>query len=379
MTKIYLIRHAEAEGNLYRRIHGHYNGDITPRGLMQIDLLAERFRDIELHALYASDLQRTQKTASAITKYHNLPLNIDPRLKEVCMGVWEDKPWGNVGYDDPEQMLLFANDPASWNIEGRESFDNLESRMTDVIMELAKKHDGQTIACVSHGMAIRTLISSIKGIPSERIHEILHGDNTCVTLLDYENGNLNIEYYNDNSHLPNTVSTLASQSWWKHKDKLDFSNLRFIPMDLKTESELYCHCYRDAWIDAHGSINGYSDVPYLNGAKKASEKNPLALMKAFCGDEFAGIVELDPARMIDKGAGWISFCYIVPDMRRQNFGVQLIGHAVSVYRGLGRKCLRLNVAEINKQAIDFYKALDFKCIGTEDGYSCPLLLMEKEI
>ena len=35
MTKIYLIRHAEAEGNLYRRIQGHWDGSITPLGLQQ--------------------------------------------------------------------------------------------------------------------------------------------------------------------------------------------------------------------------------------------------------------------------------------------------------------------------------------------------------
>ena len=44
MTKIYLIRHAEAEGNLYRRIQGHWDGSITPLGLQQIDALAQRFR-----------------------------------------------------------------------------------------------------------------------------------------------------------------------------------------------------------------------------------------------------------------------------------------------------------------------------------------------
>ena len=32
MTTIYLIRHAEAEGNLYRRAHGWYNSTITDRG-----------------------------------------------------------------------------------------------------------------------------------------------------------------------------------------------------------------------------------------------------------------------------------------------------------------------------------------------------------
>ena len=29
MTTIYLVRHAEAEGNLYRRIHGWYDALIT--------------------------------------------------------------------------------------------------------------------------------------------------------------------------------------------------------------------------------------------------------------------------------------------------------------------------------------------------------------
>ena len=45
MTTIYLVRHAEAEGNLYRIAHGHYNSCITDdRGCRQIRALAERFR-----------------------------------------------------------------------------------------------------------------------------------------------------------------------------------------------------------------------------------------------------------------------------------------------------------------------------------------------
>ena len=47
MTKIYLIRHAEAEGNLYRRIHGHYNGDVTSRGVNQIALLVDKAKTID--------------------------------------------------------------------------------------------------------------------------------------------------------------------------------------------------------------------------------------------------------------------------------------------------------------------------------------------
>ena len=42
MTTLYLIRHAEAEGNAYRRIDGWYNSLITPNGLLQIEALRRR-------------------------------------------------------------------------------------------------------------------------------------------------------------------------------------------------------------------------------------------------------------------------------------------------------------------------------------------------
>ena len=66
MTTLYLIRHAEAEGNAYRRIDGWYNSLITPNGLLQIEALRRRFEPIQIDACYASNLYRTCKTASAI-------------------------------------------------------------------------------------------------------------------------------------------------------------------------------------------------------------------------------------------------------------------------------------------------------------------------
>ena len=52
MTTIYLIRHAEAEGNLYRRAHGWYNSTITDRGYRQIAALTKRFTDTKFDAVY---------------------------------------------------------------------------------------------------------------------------------------------------------------------------------------------------------------------------------------------------------------------------------------------------------------------------------------
>ena len=69
MTTIYLIRHAEAEGNLYRRIHGWYDALITPNGYRQMAALEERFRDIPVDEVFSSDLHRTMTTARAVYQF----------------------------------------------------------------------------------------------------------------------------------------------------------------------------------------------------------------------------------------------------------------------------------------------------------------------
>ena len=133
MTKIYLIRHAEAEGNLYRRIQGHWDGSITPLGLQQIDALAQRFRREHIDALYCSDLSRARATAEAITRYHDIPAVATPRLTEICMGVWEGRAWGDVEHEFPEQMRYFNTDPDRWSVPGCEPFRDVQKRMKRAI------------------------------------------------------------------------------------------------------------------------------------------------------------------------------------------------------------------------------------------------------
>ena len=266
-TTIYLIRHAEAEGNLYRRIQGHWNGQITPRGQRQIDALAERFRAVPIDAVYSSDLQRTRDTAGAILKYHDLTLETTPRLREVCLGVWEGRPWGDVEYESPEQMFYFNHDPARWEIPEAERYHDAQARMRAVLAEIAARHEGQTVAAVSHGMAIRVFLAAALGVPSAEIDRLPHGDNTAVTCLRYESGEPEVVFYNDASHLPEELSTLGRQTWWKNRGA-DAGNLRFEPLSFPRDSAFFDACYADAWAAAHGSTVGYTAKPYLRSAKE---------------------------------------------------------------------------------------------------------------
>lgn len=114
MTTIYLIRHAEAEGNIFRRAHGWYDSSVTRNGLRQIEALKKRFENVPVDAVYASDLIRTCTTAGAVYRPKGLALHREPRFREVGMGVWEDVPFGQLAYDEPEKLLLFTQLPQRW-------------------------------------------------------------------------------------------------------------------------------------------------------------------------------------------------------------------------------------------------------------------------
>ncbi len=86
VTTVYLIRHAEAEGNLYRIAHGQYDGLITDRGYQQLRVLKKRFDDVHIDAVYSSDLFRARSTARAIYEPTGLALLTDPAWREIHMG-----------------------------------------------------------------------------------------------------------------------------------------------------------------------------------------------------------------------------------------------------------------------------------------------------
>lgn len=380
MTKIYLIRHAEAEGNLYRRSQGQYDANISALGQAQIAALAERFREESIDALWSSDLHRTMSTATAILKYHpQLELKTTPTLREVCMGVWEDMPWGNIDRDDHEQMELFSGDPARWSVPSSESYEAVVVRIKETILALGAMYEGKTIAVVSHGFAIRALLCDHFGIPSEEFHRLPYGDNTSVSLLTVENGSLGVEWYNDNSHLGDELSTFARQHWWRQKHGDAKESFIFEPLDPGTEGELFSRCYAATWMESHGNLTGYVPSLYLHTATQLADKDPRCVMKLLANGEFAGLIQIDPERGAEEGAGWISLLYVEPAQRNRRLGIQLVGHAVSYFRRLGRRSIRLHVSKTNENALGFYRNNGFSVLRETEGVGGVLYLMEMDI
>ena len=373
MTTIYLIRHAEAEGNLYRRVHGWYDSLITENGCRQIAALEERFRDVPIDAVWSSDLFRTRTTAQAIYVPKALPLHTCAGLRELKLGAWEDRTFGAVRRSDPRQMELFNRTDPAWEVEGAETFFQLGDRVDETVRRLARRYPDQTVAMFSHGMAIRQFLGKVKDIPPEEWHAMPHGDNTAVTCLTFDGEKFTIQYEMDNSHLPEDISTLARQSWWR-KDKKTAADVNlWADIPVKTwsqDQELYLKLRREA-------CPGVEDALLLAEAEELWNRWPCGMWNInifHAGERPIGVILYDD-RCNTKRTGYIKFLSLLPEDRGRGLGIQLIGAAVSMHRNSGRDRLRLHCPPDNERARRFFERYGFKLIRREKGQD----LLEKYI
>lgn len=290
MTKIYLVRHAAAEGNLYRVAHGQFNSTITSRGYRQLGYLRRRFEGVQLDAVYSSDLLRAMTTASALYVPRGLEVIPDPRLREVRMGAWEQMTWGEVARMDEEMYYNFNNRPDLFHAEGAESFEEVRDRMMAALRDIAAAHPNGTVAAASHGAALRTLLGTLQGLSLREIGETPYGDNTAVSLVEVENGEMRLVYRDDASHVPSANK-----------------------------------------VHRHGVDNkkGYTVVATQPGLW--FRENGGDVLDAFLGEEQLGKVSFRG----EENALRITEYEIFPRRRAQNYSVQLLGQAVKRARAMG--------------------------------------------
>ena len=320
MTTIYLIRHAEADGNLYRRAHGWYDSVITDRGYRQIAALAKRFASTRFDAVYSSDRRRTMTTALSVYKTHGLPLVTTPRVREIGIGVWEDHPWAELERTDGEQLERFNTDAAHWHVAGGEYLPDVRERMIGALREIAEAHPNGTAAVFSHGMAIRLTVGTLQGLSLHEIDGTGHAENTAVSCLEYENGAFRVAYRDDASHLENGLQTLKRQAWLKNARGFE-GGIYYVP----------------------SGAEGHFDVCRAG--------------------ETVGAVSVDKC---ENGLATIGEFWLENDVQGLGFGQQLVGQALSYARAHG--CERLSTGCIAKSnALGLRRAREWGFTQTGEG------------
>lgn len=152
----------------------------------------------------------------------------------------------------------------------------------------------------------------------------------------------------------------------------------FRPIDLKNDRETVGKFLIDSFNISEMVIEDESaliDV-YCNSIKRKQERNPDFCSLMFNGDMPIGLVDAFVSTK-DSTYGFVSFYYIVSSVRGTGLGKLLDEHAVRLLKSLGCNRLGLEVADVNQNAISFYKRNGWELSNERSKRN--LLLMFKEI
>ena len=367
MTTVYLIRHAEAEGNVYRRCHGQYDSLLTPRAYQQLPHLAKRFENVPLDAVYASDLFRARTTAKAVAQPHGLNVEIRPVLREIDMGDWEDIPWAELPRIWPGEYAVWRARPWDAVPPHGESVMQAGRRMLDGVRRLVAEREGQQIAVVTHGSAIRGALTIAHGFAPEQMGEIGWGDNTCVAKFEFDGPDqIDVVYENDASHLPQELSTFASIGWTDNKGVPNTPQIWFRRADPLNEGDAakIVAFMRELHRNAYGTDTGLNPDTLLADVERAQRVSPRSCCFGCLEDGTpVALVYLKTWYDDEPGLGLVGGFCIDANYRGHGLSGQILGQAISVYRMLGKDYLCAHVASENARAQGFYHKFAFEQRG----------------
>lgn len=186
MSRIFLIRHGEVEGNSGARptFAGWNDVPLTARGERQAQAVARRLERERLRAVHSSDLQRARRTAEPIAALHGLEAQTDTALREVNYGAWAGLGEAEIRAGWGELWRQRQDD--SWSVAAPdgESYEDLWQRLEPAWERIVaqSRESGEDAALVAHNGTIRILICHLLGMPPANYRRIVvsNGGLSCV-------------------------------------------------------------------------------------------------------------------------------------------------------------------------------------------------------
>ncbi len=203
MVKIYIVRHCESMGNVEHRFQGRFDAPVSPRGEQQLELLALRFRNTHLDAIYSSPLSRALRTAQAVNRFHDLPVQVWDSLSELDVGEMENLLLTEIGEKFPLVAENWDESPDLCEFPGGETMKQAYDRANGALDQIIAENPGKTVLIATHGGVIRNLDARIRTGDVTGMRGGAVFGNTGVSILEADGrGGLKWTLVNDQSHLP---------------------------------------------------------------------------------------------------------------------------------------------------------------------------------
>ncbi len=205
MTKFYIVRHGQSEGNATRRFLGHTDLGLTELGHKQGRKTAEYLKDKGIDAIYSSDLVRAYDTA----KYLGDLIGIEPiktkGLREIFAGEWEGRELTDI-LANYENYQVWLGDFGNVRCDGGESTFELQQRIEKELKRIAGENESKTVMIATHAAAIRVMCCIWLGIEVSEAKNLTWVTNASVTDVTYDNGKWILGTIGYDEHLTGLIS-----------------------------------------------------------------------------------------------------------------------------------------------------------------------------
>lgn len=123
--------------------------------------LRKRFKRFGVTRIFTSDLVRCRDTAALLAP--GLPVSVSKSLREMNFGAWEGKTVRQCHRSHRRRFEAWMQNPSNVTAPRGESLGALSRRARSFVSRAVRRHPGDTLAFVTHGGVIRTLLSSKPG------------------------------------------------------------------------------------------------------------------------------------------------------------------------------------------------------------------------
>jgi alpha-ribazole phosphatase len=198
---LYIIRHGETESNKERRYQGWSESPLSDNGLRQAEKASFFLAGEKIDALFCSDLNRAIHTAKVIGAGCGLKPEITPLLREIHFGEWEGLTFDQIEASWGDRISSWLDNPFERSAPGGETLKEVCGRMLEFTTQLSNIYpDSKRVAAVSHGGSIRALLYQILKLDLESFWR-MKIDNASVSLIQNDNNQFKVVYYNRVHHL----------------------------------------------------------------------------------------------------------------------------------------------------------------------------------
>ena len=176
-----LLRHGRTTHNVEGRIQGQLDIPLDQVGHEQARVVAQVLAAWPPSAVLSSDLARARNTAEPVALACGVPLQLDPRLRELDLGRWQ-------GLTAGEALEQFPDEYEAWRTGvdvargGGETYEQAGARAAQCLLEVDLPADG-TLVAVTHGGTARALLGTLLGMPAESSWRLAALGNTCWSVL----------------------------------------------------------------------------------------------------------------------------------------------------------------------------------------------------